>query len=159
MESMPGRAAAVIPARDGSTRLYCGNHSQTNIIDKCPITFWYVHGTRIREVLGSIPGAEQSVFRVSLNLQGRIEFHFHLPRTFLSVFLCISVVSRRRPMRWADRSTWEFLQCPCDYDLFAKVKEPLRGTRYNTWDHIIRAIRWWIRTSTKMDALMVYDTF
>ena len=28
----------------------------------------------------------------------------------------------------------------CYYDLFAKVKEPLRGTRYNTRDELIRAI-------------------
>ena len=27
-----------------------------------------------------------------------------------------------------------FLLSPCDYDLFSKVKEPLRGTRYNTRD-------------------------
>jgi transposase len=43
---------------------------------------------------------------------------------------------------------WEILEhppyspdmCPCDYDLFAKMKEPLRGTRYNTRDEIIRAV-------------------
>ena len=29
---------------------------------------------------------------------------------------------------------------PCDYDLFTKVKEPLRGTRYNTRDEFIHAI-------------------
>ena len=29
---------------------------------------------------------------------------------------------------------------PCDYDPFAKVKEPLRGNRYNTRDELIRAI-------------------
>ena len=29
---------------------------------------------------------------------------------------------------------------PCAYDLFDKVKEPLRGTRYNTRDELIRAI-------------------
>ena len=29
---------------------------------------------------------------------------------------------------------------PCDYDIFAKVKEPVRGTRYNTRDEIIRVI-------------------
>ena len=28
----------------------------------------------------------------------------------------------------------------CDYDLFANVKEPLRETRYNTRDELIRAI-------------------
>ncbi|KAJ4447407.1 hypothetical protein ANN_09414 [Periplaneta americana] len=28
---------------------------------------------------------------------------------------------------------------PCEYDLFAKVKEPLRGTRYNTRDQLIHA--------------------
>jgi hypothetical protein len=29
---------------------------------------------------------------------------------------------------------------PCDYDLFAKMKEPLRGTCYNTREEIIRAV-------------------
>ena len=29
---------------------------------------------------------------------------------------------------------------PCDYGLLAKVKEPLRGIRYNTRDEFIRAI-------------------
>jgi hypothetical protein len=29
---------------------------------------------------------------------------------------------------------------PCDYDLFAKMKEPLRGTRYNTREEIIRGV-------------------
>jgi hypothetical protein len=28
----------------------------------------------------------------------------------------------------------------CDYDFFAKMKEPLRGTRYNTREEIIRAV-------------------
>ena len=43
---------------------------------------------------------------------------------------------------------WEILEhppyspdmSPRDYDLFAKVKEPLQGTRYNTGDELIRAI-------------------
>ena len=39
--------------------------------------------------------------------------------------------------------------------LFAKVREPLRGTRYNTRDELIRVIG----TSTKMDVLMVYNAF
>jgi hypothetical protein len=29
---------------------------------------------------------------------------------------------------------------PCDYNRFAKMKEPLRGTRYNTREEIIRAV-------------------
>ena len=32
------------------------------------------------------------------------------------------------------------LLSPCDYDLFAKMKEPLRGIRDNTKDELIRAI-------------------
>ena len=31
---------------------------------------------------------------------------------------------------------------PCDYDLFAKVEESLRGTRYNTRDKLMHAIGW-----------------
>ena len=38
---------------------------------------------------------------------------------------------------------------PCDYDLFAKVKESLRGTRYNTRDELIRAIDRSIRNINK----------
>ena len=49
---------------------------------------------------------------------------------------------------------------PCDYDLFAKVKEPLRGTRYNTRDELIHTI---VQSSTehqqKMDVLLMYDTY
>ena len=48
---------------------------------------------------------------------------------------------------------------PCDYYLFAKVKEPLRETRHNTRDELIRTIGRSIRNSTKMDVLMVYDAF
>ena len=46
------------------------------------------------------------------------------------------------------RCQWKILEhpsyapdiSPYDYDLFAKVKEPLRGTRCNTRDELIRAI-------------------
>ena len=38
---------------------------------------------------------------------------------------------------------------PRDYDLFAKVKEPLRGTRYNTRDELIHAIGRSIRNINK----------
>ena len=38
---------------------------------------------------------------------------------------------------------------PCGYDLFAKVKEPLRGTRCNTIDEIIGVIGWSIRNIVK----------
>ncbi|KAJ4430144.1 hypothetical protein ANN_22354 [Periplaneta americana] len=46
------------------------------------------------------------------------------------------------------RWQWEILEypsfspdmSPCDYDLFAKVKEPLRGNRYNTRDELIHGI-------------------
>ena len=55
------------------------------------------------------------------------------------------------------RSQWEILEhppyspdtSPCDYDLFAKVKEPPRGTRYNTRDELIRVIGWSIRNINK----------
>ena len=52
---------------------------------------------------------------------------------------------------------WEILEHPpyspdmnlCDYDLSAKVNEPLRGTRYNTRDELIRAIGRSIRNINK----------
>ena len=55
------------------------------------------------------------------------------------------------------RWQWEILEhppyspdmSPCDYDLFAKVKEPLRGTRYNTRDELIHAIEWSMRNINK----------
>ncbi|KAJ4445128.1 hypothetical protein ANN_06929 [Periplaneta americana] len=52
---------------------------------------------------------------------------------------------------------WEILEqpqyspdmSPCDYDLFTKVKEPRRGTRYNTRDELISAIGQSIRNIKK----------
>ena len=52
---------------------------------------------------------------------------------------------------------WEILEhppyspdmSPCDYNLFPKVKEPLRGTWYNTRDELIRAIGPSIRNINK----------
>ena len=38
---------------------------------------------------------------------------------------------------------------PCDYELFAKVKEPLRETRYNTREELFRATRRSIRNIKK----------
>ena len=38
---------------------------------------------------------------------------------------------------------------PCEYDLSAKEIEQLRGTRYNTIDELIRAIRRSIRNNNK----------
>ena len=38
---------------------------------------------------------------------------------------------------------------PCDYNLFVKVKEPLRGTGYKTRDELIRSIRRSIRKINK----------
>jgi transposase len=46
------------------------------------------------------------------------------------------------------RWRWEILEQPpnspdmssCDYDLFTKMKETLRGKRYNTREAIIRAV-------------------
>ena len=62
---------------------------------------------------------------------------------------------------------WEILEhplnsldmSPCNYDLFAKVKEPLRGIWYNTRDKLIHATGQSVWTSTKMNMLMVYDAF
>jgi hypothetical protein len=44
---------------------------------------------------------------------------------------------------------------PCDYDLFAKMKAPLRETLYDAREEIIHAVGW----STEVDALMVHDAF
>ena len=55
------------------------------------------------------------------------------------------------------RWQWEILEhppyspdmSPCDYDLFAKVKEPLPGTRYNTRDELLGATGWSKRNINK----------
>ena len=55
------------------------------------------------------------------------------------------------------RWQWEILEhppnspdmIPCDYDFFTKVKEPLRGTRYNIVDELIRALGRSIRNINK----------
>ena len=44
-----------------------------------------------------------------------------------------------------------FLLSPCDYDLFAKIKEQLWGPRYNARDELIRAMGRTIGLSTKME--------
>ncbi|KAJ4447911.1 hypothetical protein ANN_09920 [Periplaneta americana] len=68
-------------------------------------------------------------------------------------------VPPRQTTRTTGTSTVLTRYDPCDYDLFTKVKEPLRGTRYNTRYEFIRALGQSYGTSTKMDALMVYDAF
>ena len=58
------------------------------------------------------------------------------------------------------RWIWEILEHPpyspdrsyCDYYLFANVKEPLRGTRYNTRDELIHALG----RSIQMDAFQTF---
>ena len=65
------------------------------------------------------------------------------------------------------RWQWEILEhppyspdmSPCDYDFFVKVKEPLLGTRYNTRDELSVLYDSQYTSSTKMDALMMYNTF
>ena len=42
-----------------------------------------------------------------------------------------------------------FHPSPCDYDIFAEMREPLRETRYNTRDELIRAIERSIRNAKK----------
>jgi hypothetical protein len=47
---------------------------------------------------------------------------------------------------------------PRDYDLFAKLKEPLQGTGYSTGENI-RIVGRSLLGITEVDALMVYDAF
>ncbi|PSN36375.1 hypothetical protein C0J52_23866 [Blattella germanica] len=62
------------------------------------------------------------------------------------------------------RWQWEILEhppyspdvSPCDYDLFSKVKEPLRGNRYNTREAIIHAVGrsiWTINRNGRADGV------
>ncbi|KAJ4434123.1 hypothetical protein ANN_16443 [Periplaneta americana] len=55
----------------------------------------------------------------------------------------------KRKTRTTGTSTVLTRYDPCNYDLFTKVKEPLRGTRYNTRDELIRALGWSIRNINK----------
>ena len=54
-----------------------------------------------------------------------------------------------RMMGFCTTKCCHFLLSPCEYELFAKVKEPLRGTWYNTRHELIRAILWSIRNINK----------
>ncbi|KAJ4450669.1 hypothetical protein ANN_02098 [Periplaneta americana] len=63
--------------------------------------------------------------------------------------LVAPVPKGRRKTRTAGTSTILTRYDPCDYDLFTKVKEPLRGTRYNTGDELIRALGRSIRNINK----------
>ena len=62
---------------------------------------------------------------------------------------------------------WEILEHPpyspdmgpCNYDLFAKLKEPLRGTRYNTSNELIPVIWRSIGNISKDGRTIVYDAF
>ena len=54
-----------------------------------------------------------------------------------------------RMMEFCTNKCRRFLLSPCDYNLFAKVKEPLRGTRYSTRDELICAMGWSIRNINK----------
>ncbi|KAJ4426651.1 hypothetical protein ANN_26449 [Periplaneta americana] len=59
--------------------------------------------------------------------------------------------SEQLPLAMGDSATSTVLTRydPCDCDLFAKLKEPLRGTRYNTRDELIRALGRSIRNINK----------
>ena len=65
------------------------------------------------------------------------------------------------------RWKWEILEhplhladmSPSDYDPFAKVKEPMRGTRYNSRDEHIRDIGRSIPNINKNGRLLLYDAF
>ncbi|KAJ4433695.1 hypothetical protein ANN_16006 [Periplaneta americana] len=72
----------------------------------------------------------------------------------VKAFACRSEVEFGRPLAslaMGDSGTSSVLTRydPCDYDLFTKVKEPLRGTRYNTRDELIRALGRSIRNINK----------
>ncbi|KAJ4432044.1 hypothetical protein ANN_20658 [Periplaneta americana] len=68
---------------------------------------------------------------------------------------CITIVRQqrvelgRRKTRTTGTSTVPTRYDPCDYDIFTKVKEPQRETRYNTRDELIRALRRSIRNINK----------
>ncbi|KAJ4441169.1 hypothetical protein ANN_11020 [Periplaneta americana] len=63
--------------------------------------------------------------------------------------LVAPVPKGRRKTRTTGTSTVLTRYDPCDYDLFTKVKEPLRGTRYNTRDELVRALGRSIRNINK----------
>ena len=68
------------------------------------------------------------------------------PSFFMTVYVVTDFLDR-----------WEILEhppcspvkSPCDYHLFAKVKEPLRGIWYNIRDELLRAIGWSMRNINK----------
>ena len=79
-----------------------------------------------------------------------------------SSYTAVAVTNFVRCWEWEilEHPTYSPDMSPSDYYLFAKVKEPQRGSRYNTRDELIRAIRRLIRNINKDGRLlMVYDAF
>ena len=57
-----------------------------------------------------------------------------------ATLLCQSPTVCRTFAFHRERAPYSLDMSPCVYYLFAKVKEPLRGTRYSTRDELIHAI-------------------
>jgi hypothetical protein len=82
------------------------------------------------------------------------------PSSFMTIQgLILLTMSRISLMGDAGTSAILALYEQRDYDLFAKMKEPLRGTRYNTREEIIGAVGRSLLDINRVDTLMVYDAF
>ena len=66
-----------------------------------------------------------------------------------SHYCCCLELLRRWQREILEYPPYSLDMSPCDYNLFANVKEPLRGIRYNTRDELIRAIERSIRNIYK----------
>ena len=75
--------------------------------------------------------------------------NFHYQRRNRSVTAAVWLLALPWRMVGFCTTKCHFLLSSCDYDLFAKVKEPLRGIRYNTRDELIHSIEWSIQNINK----------
>ncbi|KAJ4438021.1 hypothetical protein ANN_13960 [Periplaneta americana] len=77
------------------------------------------------------------------------DYYCRIPSFFMIMQGVTPLALRRWQWEIPEHPPYSHDMNPCDYDLFTKVKEPLRGTRYNTRDELIRAIGRSIRNINK----------
>ena len=99
------------------------------------------HVSRIQEAPSSIPGADQSIVLSGFSIfktNAGLEFNLYFSRTFLSFVLCVCVVSKRRPVLWADHSPLDSLHCPylnvCDSEYFLHLRDTLFPMKWDVKD-------------------------
>ena len=87
---------------------------------------------------------------------GRHSIISHFQRRKTSAISALWLLELSWKMEFCNTKCRRLLLSPCNYDLLAKVKEPLQGTRYNSRDELIRSIgrsRWNINKDGRADSV------